>query len=1187
MTHSSERASFLLVSALLGALGLAGPPQAAQRGVVVEEVSKGSSGERAGIRVGDVLIRWERSASPPANPQQADGEIALAFDWLWVEIEQGPRATLHAWGERDGKEIKFEMAVGDLGLRIRPRFNDKPLAIYTAGKAAVDAKQLENGVAHWGQVVNLAAADGDSELAFWMELRIGETWMNARRWEEAETAFAAARARPEMQSNRIAQGAAWEFTGIALSRQTKYQDAEIAHRSALAARTEGLDETLSAARSLSFLGSVAYARRDLDASDAYYQRVLAIRERLAPDSLELADVLANLGRGASDRRELASSAAYHTRALAIRETRVPDSLDVAGSLDAVAMVARQRGDLDTAEPLQKRALTIRETLSPNSRNVAASLANLGNLAWRRGELGSAEAYYRRTMPILEKLAPNSFDAAGLLNNLGNVAWARGELASAEAFYQRAMVIQEQLAPGSLDVAMSLSNLGNVALGRGELAGAEASFKRALALRETLAPDSLSETLTGLGEVARRRGAFAEAEAFYSRALAIEEKLGPDGFAVALAYNNLGDVARARGDLAVAERHYARAMGIQERLSPDSLDLATTLSNLGATVRARGDLGAAAADIERALRIRAKRAPGSEVEAESLHALGLISRKTNQIQLAADQFRRSIDALESQVGKLGGGQETQSGFIAQFSVYYRDYIDLLIEQNRLTEAFHVLERSRARTLLTMLAERDLVFSADVPEDIDNERKRMAWEYDQAQARLAQLNPLTEQSQIDGLLTRLRELRDRQSNVADRIRQQSPRLAALQYPQPLNSTAVQAALDPGTVLLSYSVGADKSYVFVLTAGVGITVHPLGVGEAQLRDEIGRFRAVIGRAELGATSLTGLVDLGRRLYDVLIQPAAGALEKATRVLVVPDGPLHVLPFAALVRGVDVKTTRAQRDWQYLVEWKPIHVVVSATVYDETRREPPNRQAKKQPKTLIAFGDPKYPPVASATDEKALDSQDAIVRSMLTRGYRLTPLPATNGEVAAIAELYRGRADRYLGEAATEERAKGVAKDARYLHFASHGLLDERFPLNSGLALTIPADVKEGQDNGILQAWEIFERVRIDADLVVLSACETGLGKEMGGEGLVGLTRAFQYAGARSVLATLWSVADETTASLMKRFYGHLRAGRSKDAALRQAQLDLIRGTIVVQDEETRTRLDASHPFYWAAFQLNGDWR
>ena len=176
-----------------------------------------------------------------------------------------------------------------------------------------------------------------------------------------------------------------------------------------------------------------------------------------------------------------------------------------------------------------------------------------------------------------------------------------------------------------------------------------------------------------------------------------------------------------------------------------------------------------------------------------------------------------------------------------------------------------------------------------------------------------------------------------------------------------------------------------------------------------------------------------------------------------------------------------------------------------------------------------------------------------MLTRGYRLTPLPATKSEVTAIADLYREKA-ALRGGSRDGRACKGVAKETKYLHFATHGLLDERFPLNSGLALTIPDEMKEGRENGILQAWEIFERVRIDADLVVLSACETGLGKEMGGEGLVGLTRAFQYAGARSVVASLWSVADETTAALMKQFYGYLKAGKSKDVALREAQLNLI---------------------------------
>jgi CHAT domain-containing protein len=148
---------------------------------------------------------------------------------------------------------------------------------------------------------------------------------------------------------------------------------------------------------------------------------------------------------------------------------------------------------------------------------------------------------------------------------------------------------------------------------------------------------------------------------------------------------------------------------------------------------------------------------------------------------------------------------------------------------------------------------------------------------------------------------------------------------------------------------------------------------------------------------------------------------------------------------------------------------------------------------------------------------------------------------------------------------------------------LLDERYPLNSALALTIPAMPAEGQANGLLQAWEIFEQMRIDADLVTLSACETALGKEMGGEGLVGLTRAFQYAGARTILASLWSVGDDSTAQLMTRFYGYLKAGRPKDEALRRAQIDLIRGG----RSASGAAAPIAHPFHWAAFQLIGDWK
>jgi CHAT domain-containing protein len=265
-------------------------------------------------------------------------------------------------------------------------------------------------------------------------------------------------------------------------------------------------------------------------------------------------------------------------------------------------------------------------------------------------------------------------------------------------------------------------------------------------------------------------------------------------------------------------------------------------------------------------------------------------------------------------------------------------------------------------------------------------------------------------------------------------------------------------------------------------------------------------------------------------------------------------------------------------------MHTVISATVYSELKKA--RRDGSPVPAIqLAAFGDPRYPALSvtktavtrgDGTEEVEVETYgepeiDAVMRG----GYRFEPLPRSRQEVETIAGLYAPRAEAFIGERATEERAKSVGKDVPLIHYACHAYVNERFPLDSALVLTIPEKPREGQANGLLQAWEILESMRIDADLVTLSACESGLGKEMGGEGLIGLTRAFQYAGARSVLASLWKVEDKSTAELMKRFYTYLKAGKTKDEALRLAQIDLIHFP------------EFSQPKHWAAFQLNGDWK
>jgi CHAT domain-containing protein len=278
----------------------------------------------------------------------------------------------------------------------------------------------------------------------------------------------------------------------------------------------------------------------------------------------------------------------------------------------------------------------------------------------------------------------------------------------------------------------------------------------------------------------------------------------------------------------------------------------------------------------------------------------------------------------------------------------------------------------------------------------------------------------------------------------------------------------------------------------------------------------------------------------------------------VVSPDGPLHLLPFAALAASVAPP--------RYLVELKPLHTVLSATLFAELRAVRRARPAT-DPKLLVGFGDPAL--------TSAQPSGARPVTWAVTRSRALLPLPASRDEVQRIAALFGSAATTYVGPDASEERARALGLAPRYVHFAVHGLLNSRLPLDSALALSSPPTGATGRENGLLQAWEIFESVRLDADLVTLSACETGLGPDAGGEGLISLSRAFQYAGARTVLASLWAVSDRSTTDLMARFYAGLAQGLPKDEALQAAQIQSIHDP------------SATHPFHWAAFQLNGDWK
>ena len=391
------------------------------------------------------------------------------------------------------------------------------------------------------------------------------------------------------------------------------------------------------------------------------------------------------------------------------------------------------------------------------------------------------------------------------------------------------------------------------------------------------------------------------------------------------------------------------------------------------------------------------------------------------------------------------------------------------------------------------------------------------------------------------------------IRDSIRAASPRLASLQQPQPLDLAGTRAVLDPGTLLLSYAAGDTQGFIFAIGPDPGdFAVLTMSAPLAKLRDEVARFRDLLLQRD-GPLGTVPLRAQAERLSGIVLGPVADRIARAERILVVPDGPLHLIPFAALA---DPTPGHADR---YLVEAKPVFTAASATVLAGLQASrAPARAAR-----LLAFGDPDYSAFAKTSAAAVLRDVD------------LAPLPGSRREVPGLVDLYPQASRVYLGAEASEDQARKAGKEASLLHFACHAVADEASPLDSSLILALPADWRPGQPNGLLQAWEILEQMRIDADLVTLSACGTALGQELSGEGMVGLTRAFQYAGARSVLASLWAVDDQSTADLMTRFYSALREGATKDAALRAAQVGMIGSP------------RSSHPALWAAFALTGDWK
>ena len=1045
--------------------------------------------------------------------------LTTPYDLTWQETVCGSGCTLEVRGERDGNPQDWRLRAGDWRITALP---------FAYGKPGIGADMLSRD-----QLEGLAATASDAGVAAWVRARLIIAAAVEERW--------AAVSQEAALLDRIPN---------ASYRLMAYADA--VSTLARSASHDALRPLLDA--------GIALTRADTATVP------VRLRTQL------------QLGEFMSRRGQLDEAVRLLTQAEKLTRQEALDSPFVAELSTLRANVATMQGDLATARTALLAALATLDGIAGETGYTRFwALRSLGIVTTMAGHLDEAERHSTAALSIVQRTRDTGAEAR-LLNNLGILFVRRGDMARAEYYYQRAMRLNESL--GSwLSYAYNLANLGDIAIARNDNERAESLFQAA---RETIleqSPDSTdaAQVTTMLANAQFVLGKLDEASQNYAWAMQVYERVAPGSLDLAAVRIGLGDVWLERGDTHQALREFNAALAIRRGQVPGSVEHAEALNYLARALAAAGEIESARGHYLNARDILVSLAPESKEHAGTLFALARLAERSGDIDAALQYYAESVAAAEGQTEQLGGADDSRTAFAAEYARLFDRYIRLLLSLDRHQDAFDAFERYQARLLVTMLAERESSIRFSLPANILAERRRIEQAY--ADARY-ELMVLTEEGADATLIAAAKqqvvEREVARNALTQRLRAVAEGFAQLRYPQSLSLADAQAALDPGTLALMYRIGSERSMLFAV-ARDRFDVVDLPLAADELRDLVRRFRLLIDLGRLGEPPDAALIGVARDLYAAVIAPV-DVLADYERLLIVADGPLHSLPFGALVEPG--ATTSAPR---YLIESLPVHRTLSLTLYDQLRRA--RERATARPR-LAAFAN------ANATTREP-DAQ-SYVAAVFASARELGPLPWAADEVNELAEIYGDALSIASSAGATEAEFVRQAGEADIVHVAAHAIVDERTPLDSALVFQRGRDGDTG-DDGLLQAWEIFDRLRLDAALVVLSSCRSGFGRETASEGLLGLQRAFLYAGTRAVVSSLWNVADRSTRDLMVAFHRELQAGVPIDKALREAQLALLRGSPVSEDMGLLQRIFGSepapqnyrHPYHWAGFELSGDYR
>ena len=856
------------------------------------------------------------------------------------------------------------------------------------------------------------------------------------------------------------------------------------------------------------------------------------------------------------------------------------------------------GQVPQAQASWERALELWQEIG-DEQGQGSVLNNLGSLHWRQGENERALELYRERLGIAQRSGQKRSEAIAF-NNMATVFADLGHLEEARDHYQSSLVLRRET-EDRIGEARVLTNLGMLQQELGDLDGAQASLEAALELsREIEARRREANAVRALARLSHQKGDYAEALRRFQESLSLAVELGVkldeahtrDLMAITLFALDRREDALVEHRIAFAQfsavEHIIGQTGAQAHIGRVLLEL---------------DRRSEARDaLDEALQL-SRRTGERRREADALYNLAMVERADGNLQTALERAQEAIAVVESIRGEMA---QTTLRTLYQGTLldYYALVIDLQmalaqqVDQARAgalrAQALEVAERARARSLLEQLRRGEIQLPLD--REIGERLLQLRGRLHTRSKRIAQMwSAGVPREQIEREETLLQELVEEAERLDDRAAAASPGYRQLVEAPVLSAAEIQERVvgDGNSLLLYYFLGSERSWLWAVD-GRGLSAYRLP-GEEEINRLAGRAHELLmnGRDR----RLRRVAEIAtQELSDVILGPVRDRLkgDSESRLLIVADGGLHYIPFAALP-SPSGGGLMAQRQLVYLP---------SATVLDFVRRRSPGTSRRE---SVAVVADPVYsradPRVSfelartagkagrsgasgsaggttsstGAVADASIGVTDDVTRSATRLGISdLRRLPQSRREAEAIAGLVDAERQFIATDFDASKRTIADPSFGRHdvLHFATHGLLNPESPNLSGLVLSMVDRQGEAQD-GFLRLHDVYG-LQLDADMVVLSACRTALGRELPGDGVTGLARAFLFAGASTVVASLWDVGDAASAELMRRFYrGLLAEGKSPAAALQSAQESMA--------AEPRWRA----PFYWAGFVLQGDWR